>query len=142
MDKIKVFGVYAPCTVVSKQSGRIYDVIGLDYQRGFVVCKQAGKGEVHMYPDSIQLLLTPLEQISDEDVNKLWELVELNEDFGHNPDYPNENRMEYLMQGLYESKFDIYQSEIIVDYLRSRYYNLPYMGMDLVENGIAVLTTK
>lgn len=93
-----------------------------------------------------QLLLTPLSEISDEDLLEVAKLtgwfnwynspnMQYFKNIHGNPCVSNADRI-----GKYES-FCLKEDELLsaqADYLRSKSYALPYMGIDLFESGIAV----
>lgn len=101
--------------------------------------------------DECQLLLKPLSKISDEDAIELIKIEDKNCAYTHNGE-PLSNIEYGAKQGwvyIYSDEIDlgrkpIYFSEYTLsieqaDFLRSRSYNLPFRGIDLVEAGIAIL---
>lgn len=87
------------------------------------------------YFDTAYIELTPLEHISDDDLNHLSEVLEVI--------YP-ENFVNSIVEN---SSYGANPTNCIgaIDYLRSKGYALPYMDYsvsDLVKNGIIKLKTK
>lgn len=177
MDKIKVFGLYLGCEVMYGFEDRQRRGVLTGHHEifGWQVCDHANPIVPYRFvkEDLLKLILTPLEQISDEDVVHLATLlIDDEKDMSIYSkafdDYPlyifkdsgSKTGFYYIDICKYDGNIEVgviepehpskrAQCDISAclfmeayDYLRSRYYNLPYMGMDLVENGIAVLKTK
>lgn len=160
MDKTKVFGLYPGCEIMTPDGTvRFHAING---KAGVFASSDVRPSRFYGF-DECQLILTDLKDISDEDAMDVAKLLGMKE--GDTPEIKRQNNgVGFLFKrygfvynffllssgravnGYYEryphhQHFDPLTLNVY-DYLRSRYYNLPYMGMDLVENGIAVLKTK
>lgn len=166
MDKIKVFGLYLGCEIeITSAKGTIGTLAAINANHNTITVNQDENSGWVATVDECQLILTPLEQISDEDAIEVVKIAaqaggidlegigvsvrERNQEWihlnvGHMTlalSFENGDVFPYCTDSP-SIMFPPNNVAHAIDYLRSRYYNLPYMGMDLVENGIAVLKTK
>jgi len=90
--------------------------------------------------DECQLSLTPLSDITDEDAIEVARIINSHEP--HSPCLQLDVSMVkagYLIDDIRNSSLWNYD---VTDYLRSKKYCIPFMGLDLVKEGWAVLKTK
>ncbi len=147
---VRVYGMYIGAEVeygVMLGDREIYDrgtLIGvtLDEEGEIQLHVKNGNGFINHCNEEDKLLLKPLSEISDADINEAWEFVGMDlyiNDFGKdyflrtfNPFKASEmdNR---FGQGVYL---------LMYDFLRSRGYALPYKGQCLFQSGIAINSSE
>jgi hypothetical protein len=147
----RVCGMYLGCRVKVGGSRKYHKLVGISEGQ----CRLTGsQGFTRWYPISeCQLILTPLEDITDEDVEALARIAKLEGkidihrgDFAINVYDESKRRLLFYHRGSFSNTriFDKNGFEVIeycidiIDFLRSRSYALPYRGVDLVASGIAV----
>lgn len=168
MDKIKVFGLYLGCEIeITSAKGTIGTLAAINANHNTITVNQDENSGWVATVDECQLILTPLEQISDEDaiwigrmlvekdgepsealrpyiiyLGKGFVSLNLDDKIPFDSIKPTNKGYDTKQARGYIADVSTKKMALIIDYLRSRYYNLPYMGMGLVESGIAVLKTK
>jgi len=132
-QEAKVFGMYAPCEVEhtdsmgAKETARL---IAVDFSSGDLVCTEPSGGMYDYNIQNCKIIAKPLSEISDEDAVEMAYI--------HWPDMRGKDvNVEWLKMTL----GTICRMSDITDFLRSKSYALPYMGIDLYEAGIAIKPT-
>lgn len=161
--KAKIFGLYIGCECVydnsmplSRHAGNI---LGYDYRYGFMIStKNAIVPFRFVSQEFTQLILTPLSEITDEDAIEVARLLdpwlveqmayeltrEKISDKGHiitiegMRDKSRKVRIFLPMGHVFCSDNENTINPGVIDFLRSRGYALPYMGIDLFQSNIAI----
>lgn len=127
--RLRAFAAYMPCVVVAdKMEWAIY---GVNHWDNTILLLIDGNTESYPADEHYRLLLTDLSEITDEDRSHCIKIV-------FHDDVCTEKRKEMFDELLKQRRIGFHG----IDYLRSKSYNLPFMGFDLVKEGIAILKTK
>lgn len=126
--KSKIFHLYCPCEVCIQ-----IDNYGIRKMTGV---KQSSPhllvGVETLDIESCKLILTPISEITDEDAISAY-------DIEHPKNEASDlDKVESLKMWIETDAI----GRDVADFLRSRGYALPYMGIDLFETGIAIPKTK
>lgn len=131
-----MFTAYMGCEVKSKLSGRLYSTVGISFDGNCLIqCRI--NDLVHLYPKDLQPILAPLSEITDEDAVEVARIARCR--------YQSIESIivagkELVTIYLYRSSnvSAIYWVNII-DYLRSKHYDLGYMHIaSLITAGLAI----
>lgn len=159
--KAKIFALYIGCYAYVKHQEleNFYfndKIIGISYKKSFDKWGIKTSKSIYDYPISdCQLILKPLSAITDEDAIEVLFIGEQDESreiikvkrydkgisieyrfINKKPELNNSNGYCYSEVGMVFSAFNLGILEI--DYLRSKGYMLPYMGIDLFDADIAI----
>lgn len=96
-------------------------------------------GGYAFHPDSCQIELKPLSEITDEDAIEVTRLADNDIEDGF---VPNEKERKAFINSLFDSIEIGILPYHIADYLRSKSYLLPFAGYDLLKENIATLKTQ
>lgn len=123
--KIKIFGLYLDCNAIWMRLGK-KDIIKITPFDLHLYNERILKGEV-------KLLLKPIRYIIDEDINYLINMF-FPDMADCNIDLKRISILDYLKFGKFLPENIIF----ITDYLRSKGYMIPYMGIDLFKEELAI----
>jgi hypothetical protein len=145
--KARIFGLYLGCPVmdVDEPAKRLY-LSDVSYHRelDMAMATVANEDDIEdWWPrnnlDYIKLLLSPLRDLTEEDGNAIAKMcggvwLKKDDNFWQIVDKDNQVPEWFILNEYLPMK--------ITDFLRSRYYALPYMGIDLFGSGIAMVKPK
>lgn len=140
--KNKIFALYLGSQVLDDQ--QVTRELRAVHNHGFCTLSYNGIGEQeNIEIDDLQLILTPLSEITDEDAIEAYKLEfpKWDEPLSAHEEEIGASKLNR------EEIIDVMRNEILpdgemsfrtADFLRSRSYHLPYMGLDLYQQSIAV----
>lgn len=126
--RLKIFAAYAPCLCVYSDTAKgPYAIEGVSITEGVALFSWDDDSDWWNVTNQTKLILRPLKQILPIDLQGL-------KDLGYSADLVNAIKN----VGLSTEELSLESAIEITDYLRERGYMIPFRGIDLFEQGIAV----
>ena len=132
-QRLQVFMLYPNAKILLH--GDVYEVFGWDIGR---LTLKDENGLESVYHDECQLILRGIDQLTEEEKRELLKMVTKNS--GVTYDHLTIGGVYLHFDNNVEGRIcEVYSLPLFMsDYLRSKNIALPYMGIDLFEEGIAV----
>lgn len=146
--RARVFAAYMPCLAMYGTEGP-YAIQGVSLMEEMAIFEWDEDSDWWNITDKTQLILTDLQNITDEDAIEVAKIAGW--DYNNSPNseahFDLAGLSRFLKEDIFNERTFIYSHLNafvvikLVDYLRSKHYLLPFLGIDLIAAGIAIIKT-